>query len=114
MLDHLHRADDIEATLLRGQVLDRRRAIGEPGASFLGMTAGGLDRDGRRIDADDIGAEPRQRLGEQPGPAADVEEVDAGERRAERRLKLEMPHNQVARPTDPDRVQAMQRRHWPV
>ena len=78
------------------------------------MTAGGFDRGGRRIDADDVGAEPRQRLGEQPGPAADVEEVDAGERRADRRLELEMPDDQVARPGDPDRVQAMQRRHRPV
>ena len=114
VLDHFHRAHDIEKPRLLRQLLDRAHAIGELGAGLLGMIAGGVDRGGRRIDADDIGAEPRQRLGEQSGPAADVEEVDAGERRADRRLKLEMPHNQVARPANPDRVQAMQRRHRPV
>ena len=59
-------------------------------------------------------AETRQRLGEQPRPAADVDEVDAGERRALRRFQLEMPDDRVARPADPNRVQAMQRRHRPV
>ena len=111
MLDHLHRADDIEKPRLLRQLLDRGRAIGELGASLLGMIAGGLDRGGRRIDADDVGAQPRQRLGEQPGPAADVQEVDSGERRADPCLKLEMPHDQVARPADPDRIYAMERRH---
>ena len=114
MLDHLHRAHDVEPLRLLRQLLDRAHAIGELGARLLGVTAGGLDRGGRRIDADDIGAQPRQRLGEQSGPAADVEEVDSGERRADPRLKLEMPHDQVARPADPDRVHAMQRRHRPV
>ena len=49
------------------------------------MAAGGLDRGGRRIDADDVRAEARQRLGEQAGAAADVEKADAGERQAEPR-----------------------------
>ena len=49
--------------------------------------AGRLDRGRRRIDADDVGAEPRQWLGEQAGPAADVEEIDALERQAGRGLE---------------------------
>ena len=114
MLDHLHGAHDIEKPRLLRQLLDRGGAIGELGARLLGMTAGGLDRGGRRIDADDIGAKPRQRLGEQSSPAADVEEIDARERRADGRLTLEMPHDQVARPADPHRVQAMERRHRPI
>ena len=44
----------------------------------------------------------------------DIEKVDAGEREADRGLKLEMPRDQVARPGYPDRIQAMQRRHRPV
>ena len=95
-------------------LLDRRGAIGEAGAGLLGMGAGGLDRGLRRIDADDIRAEPRQGFGEQPRPAADIEEADAGERQAGRRLKPETPRDRIARPADPDRVQAMQRRHRPV
>ena len=86
MLDHFHRAHDIEQPRLLRQRLDRRRPIGEARARLLGMMAGGLDRGGSRIDADDVGAKPRQRLGEQAGPAADIEQAHARERQAGRRL----------------------------
>ena len=75
VLDHLHRAHDIEAPRLGGELFDRRCSIGKPGAGLLRMAAGGLDRGGRRIDADDVRAEARQRLGEQTGAAADVEKL---------------------------------------
>ena len=75
------------------------------------MMAGGLDRGGGRVDSDDIGAQPRQGLGEQSGPAADVKEIESRERRADLCLKFETPHDQVARPADPDRIYAMERRH---
>jgi hypothetical protein len=114
VLDHLHRAHDVEAPRLRGELFDRRRAIGEPRAGLLRMAAGRRDRSGRRIDADDVRAEARQRLGKQPRAAADVEKADPGERRPCRRLELEMPPDQIARPADPDRVEAMQRRHRPI
>ena len=114
VLDHLHRAHDIEPARLVRQLLDRAHAIGEPRARLLGVSARGFDRGGGRIEADHVRAEPRQRLGEQSGPAADVEEVDARERQAGRGLKPEMAGDEIARPGDPDRVQPMQGRHRPV
>ena len=78
MLDHLHRADDIEKPRLLGQLLDRAHAIGEPRARLLGVMAGSFEnRGGGRVDAKHVRDQPRQGLGKQAGPAADVEKIDA-------------------------------------
>jgi hypothetical protein len=46
VLDHLHRAHDIDKPRLLRQLLDRAHAISELGARLLGMMACGLDRGG--------------------------------------------------------------------
>ena len=82
VLDHLHRAHDVEAPRLCRKLFDRGNAIVEFRARLLSMAARRVDRGGRRIDGRDVRPEPRERFGEEPRPAADVEEIEARKRRA--------------------------------
>ena len=61
------------------------------------------------MDSDDIAPSRARGSASNPARAANVEEVDSRERRADPRLKLEIPDDQVARRPDPDRVHAMER-----
>ena len=73
MFDDLHRQHGVEGPPLFSELFDGRRAVGETGARFLGVASRDLDIAGRWIDADDVGAEPSERLAEKTGAAANVE-----------------------------------------
>ena len=70
MLDHLHRGDEVELALDR---LHPDRAIVDRQPLPRRMSLRDLDQFRRGIDRGDLRAQPRQRLGQQPGAAADVE-----------------------------------------
>ena len=70
MLDHLHRGDEVELAVelltVAGAIIDRQPLR-------RGMVACDRDQLGRGVDPGDLRAQPRQRLGEQPRAAADIE-----------------------------------------
>ena len=114
MLDHFHRARDVEARRLGRKLFDRGNAIVEFRTRLLGVAARRVDRGGRRIDGRDVRPKPRERFGEEPRPAADVEEIEPRKRRAGPRLTAETPNYQVTSPGDAQRRHLVQRRHRPV
>ena len=62
-----------------------------------------------RIDADDLGAEPRHRLAEQAAAAAYVEDAQALERPCRMRVAAETRRHLVADIGEPHRVELVQR-----
>ena len=111
MLDDFHREHDVEFRALAGQILDRSYAIGQIGAGRRRVGARDFDRARRRVDSADDGAQPRQRLGEQPGAAADVEDVEVFQRAVSG--APEMRGDRIAKPGDADGIDPVQRRHRP-
>ena len=75
VLDHLQGGDDGEAQALGQQVLGGAGTIGERQVVPVGVDAGCLDRLAGGVQAKDVEAAARQRLGGHPGTAADVEKV---------------------------------------
>ena len=73
VLDDFQARHDIERFAARDEVLDAHRAIVDLEPLRLGVSLGDGDVARGRIDARDVGAHPRQRLGDQPAAAADVE-----------------------------------------
>ena len=77
VLHHLHVDDHVEARAGRCQVLGEGLGAGLPVVDGEpapgGMQRGDLDVRRRGVDAHDLGAEARQRLGEQAAAAADIQ-----------------------------------------
>ena len=78
------------------------------------MLAGDGDHFRRSVDAGDLGAEPGQRLGEQPGAAADIERRLAVERRPAAFVALPMLVDLVAKIFEPHRIEPVQHRRRAV
>ena len=72
------------------------------------MPARGLDVVRRRVDARHLRAEPRQRLGDEPAAAADVQDRKAVERPGDAALGAEMPHHPIAQEGQARRTDQMQ------
>ena len=119
MLDHLHRQHDVEPRAFGRKRLGRGAAIVDGEAGPRGMRLRDLDIARRGVDRRHGGAKTRQRLGEKPGAAADVEQAEPAQglrpvtlARASLDRKIAADH--VAQKGDADRVQLVQRRHRPV
>ncbi len=76
MLDHLKTGDRGEGGALGDEVLGQAGPVVQGQGLASGVGSGGLDRLAGGIDAEHVVAVPGQRLGRQPGAAADIE--DAG------------------------------------
>ena len=113
MLDHLHRQHDVEA-LAHVHLFHRGAAIVDRQMSLVGMQLGGRDVAGGGIDADHLGAEPGERLAQQPGAAADVEDAQARQAVQALDVALELAAGGVADIGEPQRIDLVQRRHLAV
>ena len=65
----------------------------------------------RRIDADHLRAESRQRLAQQAGAATDIEDAQAFEAGQAARVAVELAAGGVANEREPQRIDLVQRRH---
>ncbi len=74
------------------------------------MVARHGDQLGRGVDAGDLGAEPGERLGQQAGPAADVERALSVERPAAAFVALPMLVDHVAQIFQAHRIELVQHR----
>ncbi len=95
MLEHVSAAGDVGRGVRERQLLTASQPVVDREASSLRMSARGLQRRRRRVNADDVRAEPGQFLGEQPPAAADVRQrlpggIDAGP--PEHLLQVAQPH----------------------
>jgi hypothetical protein len=77
------------------------------------LSACSLARDigGGGIDPDHLGAEPRERLAQQPGAAADIEDAQAGKAVQAFDVALELAAGGVADIGQPQRIDLVQRGH---
>jgi len=111
VLHHFQRQHGIEAGAGGGERLGGDRAVVDLEAALLGMAAGDDDVAGGRIDAGHLPAHPRQRLGQQPAAAADIQYREPGERAQRLGIAMEMPHHRIADHAQPGRVHGMERGH---
>ena len=79
MLDHFHRQHHVEALACVGQVLRGDGAIVDRAGRPARHARADLDIGLGRVGADDLRAEPRQRLGQDAAAAADIEDAQARE-----------------------------------
>ncbi len=79
VLDHFHGKDDVEAFAGLRQRLGAGVAVIDRKPGLRSVLVRDGDIAAGRIGADDRGAEPRQRLGQNAAAAADVEHAQAGE-----------------------------------
>ena len=112
MLDDLHRGDEIEGRARQRRELARVILDREPLPRRMVARGGDILR--RRIDARHRRAHSRQRLGEQPGAAADVDRGAAGQRKALARVDVPMRVDLVADIGEADRIEFVQHRRRPV
>src|SRR3546814_18969127 len=109
MLDDLHRAYRVEPFAGFGQRLGGVAAIFDIESGLCGMG----DRDGDvlrcRVDADHLGAEAGEGLGQDAAAATDVDDAQAFERPHRRRITAEMPVQMVAQETPACGIEPMQR-----
>ena len=113
MLDHFHRQHDVEA-LAQVHLLHRGAAVVDRQMPLVGMQFRGGDVGGGGIDADHLRAEPRERLAQQPGAAADIEQAQAREAVEALGVAVELAAGGVADIGQPQRVDLVQRRHLAV
>ena len=109
MLDHLEREHGIEALLSRGQGIEGIRAVVHRHAALPGMIARDLERSGVGIDPRDLESEPRQRLGDQPAAAADIEQPQTPERLTRLGIAFEMTADSIPDKGEPRRIETMER-----
>ena len=76
---------------------------------FGGVQARHLDVALGGVDADDFGAEPRQRFGQQAAAAADIDDAEALQGQHARRVAAEAGADRVADIADANRVVLVQR-----
>ena len=76
VLDHFHRQHDIEA-FAHVHLLDRGAAVVDRQMALLGVQPRRGDIAGGGIDPDHLRAQPGERLAQQPGAAADIEDAQA-------------------------------------
>ena len=111
VLDHLHGQHDVEA--LAG-VRQRPRPWSRGSRSRARCPRRAPRRRDivlRRIGADDVGAEPRQRLGQDAAAAADIEHAQAVEAVELLGVAAETRGRLVADVAEPHRIELVQRRH---
>jgi hypothetical protein len=82
--------------------------------ALVGMQSRRRDVAGGRIDSDYLRAEPGERLAQQSGAAADVEDAQAGQAVQAFDVALELAAGGVANIGQPQRVDPVQRRHLAV
>ena len=109
MLDDLHGEHDVESFARLAERLRRRRAVVDRKVALLGVQPRDLDVGRRRIDADDLRAEPRHRLAQNPAAAADVEQAKPGERFSRLRIAREVLDDDIADVAEPHRIELVQR-----
>jgi len=81
---------------------------------LVGMQFRRRDIGGGRIDADHLGAEPGERLAQQAGAAADIEDAQAGQAIQAFDVALELAAGGIADIGQPQRIDLVQRRHLAV
>ncbi len=109
MFHHLHRADQIEA-LVGTQRLNAAGAIVDRQPLSFGMVPRRGDILGRGVEAGRLRPHSRQRFGEQPRAAADVDRAPARQRPALGAVGAPMAVDHLAHETQPHRVQPVQHR----
>ena len=114
MLDHFHGEHDVEPFAGLRQLLYGRVAVVDGEARLRGVGLCHRNVLCRRIGADHRRAEPRQRLTQDAGPAADIEEAQARKAIEALRIAAEMLGRAVADVGQPDRIELVQRGHRPV
>ena len=107
MLDDLEAGDEVEAA---GHAFDAGRAVINGEAALRRMRFCHRDIFRRRIDAGDGRAQSRERFGEQPGAAADVERRLAGERREAGVVAVPMQVDRGPDVAQPHRVELVEHR----
>ena len=112
----LHKLNPVRLTYIRDQVeralevLDRRHSIVDVEPLPRRMLAGGLNKLGCGIDRRDLGAQSRQRLGQQPCPASDIQRSLSSERTAAVLVERPMLVDPVTDIAQPHRIELMQHR----
>ena len=99
---------------LAKHLLDGGAAIVDRQMSLVGMQFRRRDIAFGRIDPDHLGAEPGERLAQQPGAAADIEDAQAGKAIQAFDVALELAAGGVADIAQPQRIDLVQRRHLAV
>ncbi len=111
VLDHFHGQHHIKAFARAGESLGCRDPVVDRKAATLRVQRRGLDVVWRRIGPHHRGAEPRQRLAQNPSAAADIENADAIEARRMTGIATELPAHRIANIAEPDWIEFMQHRH---
>ena len=111
MLDNFHGENDVEVFAAFGQRFGRRGAVidGEPGLRRMALRR--RDVLFRRVGADHRCAEPRQRLGQNPAAAADVEDAQARKAVETLGVAAEARRGVVADVGEAHRIELVQHRH---
>ncbi|MGY4366349.1 hypothetical protein ACVW1A_002414 [Bradyrhizobium sp. LB1.3] len=81
---------------------------------LVGVQLRGGDVADRRIDADDLRTQARQRLAQQAGAAADVEHAQTAEAVQAAQVAFELAAGRIADVAEPQRVDPVQRGHLAV
>ena len=110
MLDDFEIQDDIERFAGLGQRLRRAVPVVDLETRLRGMGAGDFHRLHPGIDPGDRRAQPGHRLADQAAAASEVDNAQAVERPAARRVQAEVSADRVANQAEPRRVQPVQRR----
>ena len=109
VLDDFHVQDDIEGLAGFGELFGRDRTVIDGNARRLRVGGGDADILFGGVGADDGGAHPRDRLGQQAAAAADVENAQAFQRLRAFRVEPEILGRLVADIAQPHRVELVQR-----
>ena len=110
VLDHFHRQHNVEA-LAHVHLFSRGAAIVDRQMALVGMQLGGRDIGGGWIDPDHLRAQPRERLAQQAGAAADIEDAQSGKAIQAFDVALELAAGGVADIGQPQRIDLVQRGH---
>src|SRR5215211_946728 len=114
VLDHLHGEHDIEALAGVGQHLGGDGAVVDVESRAGGVTLGHLDAGLGRIGAHDGSTDARERLRQDAGAAADIEDTQTAQAIERFRIAPEVPAGGVADVAEPHRVDHVQRSHRAV